>query len=335
MRGLLSLGIAAVVVSGCGAAARGPGHAAGPAPIYADAAAPPVVAVDEAPPALVAGFLRAELDSYTVSGVDTAGAGAGQTCITSWAWGTPSAPTSTSPAPSSPMSCSPATPAQFAQMQVQQEQWRQAIAPAAGSEPRTIAKLPLTGGGTAWLTGWTTASGALCWEETAERADGGGGGGGPHGPCADGAGGATAGAPPCDAFCLSSSGSGDGHGSTTYVLSGTVPADAEAIRVTLAGGAAPTYPLTGPAFLAATDRRVFMLELGTHDWRTLELIRDGAVAQTMRMPASEAAFEECSATLGPPQPTPAAGQPLAQAMQPYDDQMNACLAAAAPASPSP
>ena len=202
-------------------------------------------------------------------------------------------------------------------------------APAPGHEPRTIATLPLADGGTASLTAWTTASGALCWQVDAEHAGGGGGGGGPHGPCQDAPDPKVPGAPPCDAFCLSSSGSGDGQGPATYVLAGTVPADAEALRVTLEGGAVATYPLTGPAIDGLVDRRVFMLELGTHDWRTLELIRDGAVARTVQMPAEEAAFEDCSKKIGPY--TPAATPPAAAART-FSDLMNACLATVAPAA---
>ncbi len=335
MRRLLSFGILAVVVSGCGAAAGGPGPAG---LIYADAPAPPVVAVDEAPPPAVARFLGLELGQHlSDSGVDTrrlVGHGSDLRAERSPGRGTPAAPVASASAPAAQPSCSPATPAQQAQMLAQQQQWQQAIAPAPGHEPRTIATLPLADGGTAWLTVWTTASGALCWQIDAEHAGGGGGGGGPDGPCRGRAGSERRrGAPPCDALCLSSSGSGDGQGPTTYVLAGTVPADAEALRVTLDGGAVATYPLTGPALPGLVDRRVFMLELGTHDWRTLELIRDGAVARTVQMPAEQAAFEHCSALLGPPKPAvtpPLTGAAVAQAMQPYNDQMNACLTAAAP-----
>ena len=328
MRRLLSFGILAMVVAGCGAAADGPGPAG---LIYADAPAPPVVAVDETPPPAVARLLQLELGQHPAdSGFDTVGSsGTGQTCVLTFSWGgTPSAPAASAPAPAEQPSCSQATPAQQAQMLAQQQQWQRAIAPAPGHDPRTIATLPLADGGTAWLTVWTTAAGALCWQVDAEHP--GGGGGGPHGPCQD----ATApGAPPCDTLCLSSSGSGDAQGPTTYILAGTVPADAEALRVTLDGGAAATYPLTGPALPGLVDRRVFMLELGTHDWRTLELIRDAAVARTVRMPAAQAAFEHCSGLLGPPKPAvtpPLTGGSIAQAMQPYEDEMNACLTAATP-----
>ena len=330
MRRVLSFGIVAAVVSGCGAAAGGPGPAG---LIYADAPAPPVVAVDEAPPSSVARLLQVELGPPTGNGVDTAGSGTGQTCMLTFSWGTSGVPAASAPAPSAQPSCSPATPAEEAQIVAEQQRWRQSIAPAPGHEPRTIATLSLADGGTAWLTAWTTASGALCWQIDAEHAGDGGGGGGPHGPCTDAGDPTVPGAVPCDALCLSSSGSGDGQGPTTYVLAGTVPADAEALRITLDGGAVATYPLTGPALPGVVDRRVFMLELGTHDWRTLELIRDGAVARTVQMPAAQAAFEHCSGLIGPPKPAatlPLAAGSLAQAMQPYEEQMNACLTAAAP-----
>ena len=57
------------------------------------------------------------------------------------------------------------------------------------------------------------------------------------------------------------------------MLSGTVPADADALDVTTADGATTEYPLTGPVLDG--DRRVFLLDLGAQDWRKLGLVRGG------------------------------------------------------------
>jgi len=114
----------------------------------------------------------------------------------------------------------------------------------------------------------------------------------------------------------------------TYVLSGTVSRDAEAIRVTVAGGMTATYPLVGPTVLDS-DRRVFLLELGVNDWRRLELIRGGAVAATAQMPEFTVAYEDCIDTIGPPTQPPASAdaQAMFDAMKPYENALMACLRA--------
>ena len=200
------------------------------------------------------------------------------------------------------------------------------VRPASGSEPRVVATLPLAEGGTASFIAWLGGSGQPCWAMEVQVGQG-GGGGGPDGPCTRRNTDAGVGRPPCDALCLDSS-AGGGAGPATHVLAGTVPASAEALRVTLSGGARATYPLAGPVFPGSADRRIFLLDLGAADWRTLELVDGGAVVRTVRMPAEEVAFEVCSEKVGPMQPVPGNGfdpQAQQQAMQPHADAMNACL----------
>jgi hypothetical protein len=107
--------------------------------------------------------------------------------------------------------------------------------------------------------------------------------------------------PPCAAICLDSQGASSDGAAERYLLSGTVAHDAEAIRVTLAGGRTATYPLVAPTVLDS-DRRAFLLDLGVSDWRKLELFRACAAVATAQMPALTAAYEDCTDKLGPPPP---------------------------------
>jgi len=185
----------------------------------------------------------------------------------------------------------------------------------------------------------------LCWEADQASPDG-SGGAGPSGPCVEQAQAAypepvSSSMPssrPCAAICLSSDSETRDDGTDVYFLAGTVEPNAEAIRVTVAGGATATYPLNGPTVLD-TGRRIFMLELGTRDWRKLELIRGGAVAATSTMPAYVAAFEDCVAQIGTP-PVPqdlgVGVQWIHEAWQPYQEKLTACVdASGAKASDTP
>lgn len=283
--------VAVVVLAGCGggAAVSGPRDA----PIAPDRPAPAIVAADEPAPDWVGETLR-----------PPSGPAASSTCLTFSRGG---GDTTTA-------SCSSE---QTATLETRRQARLAAIQPAAGSEPRVVATLGLAHDGTASFAAWE-APGGPCWMTEVE-VGGGGGGGGPHGPCAD---------PSCDAFCLASSGGGGGAGDE-YVLSGTVPAAAAAVRVTLADGSQATYPLDGPLFPGATDRRVFVLDLGATDaWRKVELVEGGAVTRTYAIPKSLAAVEDCQAKLGPPpQPvmTPGDHAGMAAEIQPYTDAIDACV----------
>jgi hypothetical protein len=108
---------------------------------------------------------------------------------------------------------------------------------------------------------------------------------GTFGPCADRAGRATGLVPgaweACRAICLKSLGSGYG---SRFALAGVVAADATALEIRVDGGRNTTYPLLGPV-LAPGARRVFMLDLGRHDWQTLRLLRGGTVLDGRSRPA--------------------------------------------------
>jgi hypothetical protein len=78
-----------------------------------------------------------------------------------------------------------------------------------------------------------------------------------------------------------------------------------------------------------SNRRVFLLDLGVSDWRKLELIRAGAVAETAQMPAFIAAYEDCTDKVGPPPQPPADAdtQAMIDAMHRYDTALMACARA--------
>jgi hypothetical protein len=163
----------------------------------------------------------------------------------------------------------PCTPAQAAKLDAQGKANRAALRWGPFSPPRVVAELPLrAGAGRAQLVAWRTSSNRLCFE-LAE----------PH--AASGAFGPSAGA--CGAICRASNGSGPNTRSFTYVLGGSVSSRATALRVVDAGGRVATYPLRIRLVLGPSSR-IFMLELGTRDWRRIELLRGTAVIATKSKP---------------------------------------------------
>lgn len=305
----LLLGLAFVVVlAGCGAETGGPGAAAPVRQSVPAAPAPPIVPLNEAPPAEVTRMLDEELAPVPA---DFGKQGAGGSSSVTFLWGIDT---------QGPGGAAP-TPAQIAEARRQLEAQRQKLEPVPCSSPRAVARLPLVDGGETLFIVWHNRDGLLCtYTNTAD--EGGGGGGGPGGPC-EGDEQATQ----CAAVCLASSGTGS-VSAERWVLTGTVAADADALDVTTADGATTEYPLTGPVLDG--DRRVFLLELGAHDWRKLALVRGGRVADEKTMPAAEAAAEDCNAEVGP-MPTPPLGSPVSgpgeqsPAIKAWESSLQACL----------
>ncbi|HTO25010.1 MAG TPA: hypothetical protein VMJ49_03850 [Gaiellaceae bacterium] len=285
----LLLGLAAVfVLAGCGAATNGSGKPA--ASSVPGAPAPPIVPLDEAPPAEVGRMI----DALTTP-LPSGGSNSGVDSVTfTFTWG---------PGGTSTTQSSQQTADALAKIDAE----RAATAPAPGSSPRAVARLPLADGGDALFVTWHHRAGALCSTTWISHENGGGGGSG----CDD------ASLPSCTAICLESSGGGPDESDMVRLLSGTVAADADTIDVTTADGTTTAYPLTGP--LVDGDRRVFMLELGSRDWRTLVLLRNGDAVDRTAMPKGEVAVDECDASV----PSPPAATPGSTA---YTDAMNACLA---------
>jgi len=289
------------VLAGCGAETSGSGKPAAAGVLAAPA--PPIVAVDEAPPAELQRVLDEELghSSAASSGIDT------QEKTVTFVWGG----TSTTAAP---------TAAQLAEARAQLEEQRRALEPAPDSTPRVVARLPLADGGDALFVVWHNRDGRLCTYTNVTHASGGGGGMG--GPCAEPQG------MECAQICLASDGSGT-VAADDWVVSGTVAADADALDVTTADGSTTEYPLAGP--LLDGDRRVFMLDLGAQDWRKLALVRGGGVVATTTMPAASVASEDCDRKAGPmPLPAPQSGTaapPESAAQKAWQDAFQACLEA--------
>jgi hypothetical protein len=194
---------------------------------------------------------------------------------------------------------SPCTSAAIAKVKAELEARQDAIRPAPGSPPRIVAELR----GRALLLAWRDRANLLCLRATRLPQ----GGGSIFGPCVQSD-------VPCADICLRSDGEGVSRASIEYLLAGTVRRDATALRITRSREAATQYPLRGP-IVRGTDRRVFMLDLGRHDWRRLELFRGDAVVAVQAMPEWQAAAEDC------------------QERYTTDSQLNACTKRAAPVIP--
>lgn len=326
MRWMLAVA-AGFVLAGCGSGMSG---RPGGAPITADHPAPPIVAANETPPDDIQWFLNQDFKPHDSSSTDDQ-TGQGTADLVCTQSGSTGSVTTECPQPS---------PEDSAKMQAEDDQYTHAISPAAGGDPLVVAKLELGNGDELFFTEWTATTGAACWEID-EEGPGDGGGGGPSGPCRDAAvqlaypddyARMSQYAPRCDALCLDSDSSGAADPATEdFRLEGTVPVDAEALRVTVAGGGTATYPLVGPR-LSDSSLRVFMVDLGNHDWRKLELIRNGSVASTLTMPAFQVTYEDCEQQVGPmPLDGPSLSlgdvNDLEKRLEPYNTAMDQCLSA--------
>ena len=192
------------------------------------------------------------------------------------------------------------TSEQLVELQHEQQRYRRQIESDPASPPREIAELPLDGGGTATLSAWRTTSGSLCLFTLRTSGDG-----EAFGPCTDDR--------ACAAICVDGGGGYGPPAHARYLLVGVVDANAEAIRVTVDGGATTTYGLTGPVVPVAPDRLVFMLDLGSRDCRRLELLEAGrSVVASRELPPEQVRFERCATLLpaGPGMTAPAALQPF-------------------------
>ena len=321
--------VAVLVLAGCGTMANRAGAPGAPAARLADA--PPIQALDDAPPAELQRMLDEELAPLPADFGESSSSGSsssnGGTTL-SFRWGV-DVVLSPIGAPHTSTTTTP-TPEDIAKFRAELESRQAAIAPGKGSTPRMVARLSFAGAGNAYFVVWNNNDGLLCtdtWATWASGANGGGFGGGPSGPCADlGQSGIH-----CAALCLASSGGGSSLADETWVLTGTVAADADAIDVTTAAGTTAEYPLTGP-LVAGGDRRVFMLELGKTDWRKLVLLRGGRVVDESTLPTMAAASEDCTAEVAPmppPKPPETPGGQIAATpeMETWQASFETCLRA--------
>ncbi len=306
----LLLGLAFVVVlAGCGAETGGPGVAPVRQSVPA-APAPPIVALDEAPPAEVTRMLDEEFAPLPVdSGLYGA---AGPTSVI-FMWGVDVQDAGGTSAP---------TPAQIAEARRQFEAHREALVPAPGSRPRAVARLPLADGGDTLFIVWHNRDGLLCTYTSTSDAGGTSGGAGAVRARATARGRS---AQPSASLRAARAARRRSAGSSPERSRPT-----RALDVTTSDGPTTEYPLTGPVLDG--DRRVFLLELGAHDWRKLTLVRGGQLVDETTMPAGAAAAEDCNHKVGPmPMPpaisvTPGPGE-QSPAMQAWESSFQACLTA--------
>ena len=95
--------------------------------------------------------------------------------------------------------------------------------------------------------------------------------------------------PHCDAVCLSSSDT-SGEGAEHTLVAGTVPTEADSLRLMFRGGRTAVYPLDGPVLPSDRTRRVFMVELdGFRDYRRAQALRNGQVIAEQVMPTLDEA----------------------------------------------
>lgn len=162
--------------------------------------------------------------------------------------------------------------------------WIELVSPAPGTEPRAVAELSLGGERVAELVTWRTEAGKLCaltrivpreaslWDSQLT------------GDCEPALG--------CESPCLVTAASMAGQ----LVLAGIVDREADAFRLTSPHNQA-TFPLVGPA-ITGSDLRVFMLELGTDDWRRLEFLRDGEMLEEDELLHDQLRTARCSLSSG-------------------------------------
>ncbi len=212
------------------------------------------------------------------------------------------------------------TPAELAEAERSEREFREATEPADDSKPRGIARLPVESGrspATATLIAWRTRSGKLC--TLIDVADeGGGGGGGPTGPCAPGT-------RKCGDICLERSGEGDGA-DLVYLLAGTVWSGADELRIEFIDGNATRYPLVGPIVPEFPKARVFMLDLGPRLYRRLELLEDGKRLDEVEVSQSEIDTELCFRE----HPMSLPDDPLEPTTKDPNPELSACLSKAYP-----
>jgi hypothetical protein len=274
--GLAPLLLAAVLAAGCGSATAGPANDGEPAGVLQ--AAPPIEAVDE--PADSIALISLEPDAH--------GDAARTETICSVVYAEDEPVAEPEPLPeageTTSSSCDELSAEEKARFEELEREFRKRVEPAPGSEPRTIAKLRLSGERVLKLAAWRSTSGLLCFAEAVSEPDG-GGGTGPGGPCLgedDVA--CTA------ALCLESS----GHGPPMqWNLAGVVSSDGEELRITNSSGMVRRYPLSGPVVPGFPEYRVFMLGLGRDDYVKLELLRAGVVVAEQELPPWVVQLRKC------------------------------------------
>ena len=206
--------------------------------------------------------------------------------------------------------CPKPTPEEEAAGQAAQQRYRNAVRPADGASPRTIAEVTRPGSGRLELAAWANAQGELCLGASSLDQTGTGGESGPFGPCIPES--------ECEgALCFQELAR---DSPPDYALIGVVPADADLVTITVAGGEVRTYPLTGPLVPGFPSRRVFMAGLGPTSYKRLVVSERGVTVARSEKSATSIAFEQCSDQLRP--------DAMAEEMQAESERLLTCMRAA-------
>ena len=166
--------VAVLVLAGCGAMANRASAPAAPAARLADA--PPIQALDAAPPAELKRMLDEELAPLPADLGTSGSSSSNGGTILSFRWGTDTVVSAIGAPPTS--ATTTLTPADIAKFRAELESRQAAVAPGTGSTPRLVARLSLAGGGNAYFVVWNNSDGSLCTDTWASGASGGGFGGG-------------------------------------------------------------------------------------------------------------------------------------------------------------
>lgn len=266
---LTGVSVTAIIAAGCGAYeenADGQASAARAAPKTDTVlrVRPPIQAVNRPAPEVLA-FLEFDPDDFASSNA-----------VCSLQTIEVVVPGSAATSASEPGDSTASKPCSEADMR-EEMRYEREVSLAPGSTPRALAELPLRAGGTAVFVEYLARSGRYCGFLYEEDGDGGVSGGDQSGP-------------PCareDGGCIVCIEATRAWEPVPYsLLSGTLPSDAEAVRLTFDDGSVASYPLTGPLMRSDPARRVFLVEVEGDPWyRRLEVLRDGVVVDAQEVPA--------------------------------------------------
>jgi hypothetical protein len=195
-------------------------------------------------------------------------------------------------------------PEEQAKLEAQERERREALEPADGVTPRTIARLDLGEGRSIELAAWRTIKDQLCLE--AHSRGGRASGSGTFGTCMQSS-------PDCTpAVCFAE---------LSGALVAVTPADADRIELTLEPAGTRAYALTGP-LVPGFDKRVFMVGLGDELLRAIDLYRGDERVGHFEKEPTRLAFEVCFR-----QEDPFAGGsiPSREEMEQADKRMSACM----------
>ncbi len=202
------------------------------------------------------------------------------------------------------------TDAERAEMRAEERAYRESIAPAEGTKPRTVAELKLGDDRRIELAAWRTASDRLCMEAATWNGRA-GGRAGPFGECVP--------ASDCTtSLCAEELPRGTGGGAALVAV---VASDADRIEITTEDGERRAYRLSGP-LVPGSPERVFMVDLGDGTQRAIDVYRGDERIGHSEKSASVLAFEACARNVASP---PMTVRPAAGEMREWDRRLQDCM----------